>query len=71
VVCGHIHHAAILDIGGVLYVNTGDFVETCSAVAEHQDGRLEILYWQRTAEERRLAAEAEQASTESAAKAAA
>jgi UDP-2,3-diacylglucosamine pyrophosphatase LpxH len=71
VVCGHIHHAAIRDIGGVLYVNTGDFVETCSAVAEHQDGRLEILYWQRTAEERRLAAEAEQASTESAAKAAA
>jgi UDP-2,3-diacylglucosamine pyrophosphatase LpxH len=53
VVCGHIHHAAIRDIGGILYVNTGDFVESCTAVAEHHDGRLEILRWQTTADERR------------------
>ncbi len=46
VVCGHIHHAAIRDIAGVTYVNTGDFVESCTAVAEHADGRLEILRWQ-------------------------
>lgn len=56
VVCGHIHHAAIRNIGGILYVNTGDFVESCTAVAEHRDGRLEILRWQTTAAERRLAA---------------
>jgi UDP-2,3-diacylglucosamine pyrophosphatase LpxH len=56
VVCGHIHHAAIRDIGGILYVNTGDFVESCTAVAEHHDGRLEILHWQTTADERDLAA---------------
>lgn len=70
VVCGHIHHAAIRDIGGILYVNTGDFVESCTAVAEHQDGRLEILRWHSTAEERRLAALAANGGARAAAKAA-
>jgi UDP-2,3-diacylglucosamine pyrophosphatase LpxH len=46
VVCGHIHHSAIRDIGGITYINTGDFVESCTAVAEHADGTLEILRWQ-------------------------
>jgi UDP-2,3-diacylglucosamine pyrophosphatase LpxH len=45
VVCGHIHHSIIRDIDGITYVNTGDFVESCTAVAEHFDGRLEILSW--------------------------
>jgi UDP-2,3-diacylglucosamine pyrophosphatase LpxH len=45
VVCGHIHHAAIHDLFGVTYVNTGDWVESCTAIAEHHDGRLEILRW--------------------------
>ena len=52
VVCGHIHHAAIRDIGGITYVNAGDFVESCTAVAEHADGRLEIVQWQATEAER-------------------
>ena len=60
VVCGHIHHAAIRDMDGIMYVNTGDFVESCTAIAEHQDGRLEILHWQTTAAEREAAAAAEQ-----------
>jgi hypothetical protein len=30
---------------GVIYVNTGDFVESCSLVVEHYDGRLEVLRW--------------------------
>lgn len=47
VVCGHIHHAAMRDIGGIAYINTGDWVESCTAVAEHHDGRLEILRWTR------------------------
>jgi UDP-2,3-diacylglucosamine pyrophosphatase LpxH len=55
VVCGHIHHAAIRDMNGVLYVNTGDFVESCTAVAEHADGRLEIIDWQLTAEQQKAA----------------
>lgn len=54
VICGHIHHAIIRQIGGVTYVNTGDFVETCSAIVEHNDGRLEIIYWRTTAVERGL-----------------
>jgi UDP-2,3-diacylglucosamine pyrophosphatase LpxH len=45
VICGHIHHAAIRRIGAVTYVNTGDFVESCTAIAEHADGSLEILRW--------------------------
>jgi UDP-2,3-diacylglucosamine pyrophosphatase LpxH len=47
VVCGHIHHAAMHDRGGITYVNTGDWVESCTAVAEHHDGRLEIIAWTR------------------------
>ncbi|QJE73759.1 UDP-2,3-diacylglucosamine diphosphatase [Aerophototrophica crusticola] len=45
VICGHIHHAEMRDLGGVLYVNDGDWVESCTALVEHMDGRLEILYW--------------------------
>lgn len=51
VICGHIHHATIKQIDGVLYINTGDFVESCSAVVEHEDGHFEIIYWQMTAQE--------------------
>ena len=45
VVCGHIHHPEIRQIGGVLYCNDGDWVESCSALVEHFDGRLEIIHW--------------------------
>jgi UDP-2,3-diacylglucosamine pyrophosphatase LpxH len=45
VVCGHIHHAEIRDIGGVLYCNDGDWVESCTALVEHADGKLEIIKW--------------------------
>jgi UDP-2,3-diacylglucosamine pyrophosphatase LpxH len=47
VICGHIHHAAIREMHGVTYVNTGDFVESCTGVLEHMDGRLEIVQWTR------------------------
>jgi Uncharacterized protein conserved in bacteria len=45
VICGHIHHAAMHDDFGVRYVNTGDWVESCTALVEHYDGSLEILSW--------------------------
>jgi len=45
VVCGHIHQAEIRQMEGVLYCNDGDWVENCSALVEHFDGRLEILHW--------------------------
>src|SRR3546814_13333878 len=43
VVCGHIHHAEIRDIDGILYCNDGDWVESCTALVEHFAVRLEIL----------------------------
>ncbi len=45
VVCGHIHHAEICDVNGILYCNDGDWVESRTALVEHGDGRLEILHW--------------------------
>jgi UDP-2,3-diacylglucosamine pyrophosphatase LpxH len=45
VVCGHIHRAEMREIGGVLYCNDGDWVESCTAMVEHLDGRLEIIHW--------------------------
>ena len=45
VVCGHIHHAEMRDLGGVLYLNCGDWVESCTALVEHQDGRIELVDW--------------------------
>jgi UDP-2,3-diacylglucosamine pyrophosphatase LpxH len=45
VICGHIHKAEMRDIDGVKYVNDGDWVESCTALVEHMDGRLEILEW--------------------------
>jgi UDP-2,3-diacylglucosamine pyrophosphatase LpxH len=48
VICGHIHHAVIHDDYGIRYVNCGDWVESCTAVVEHPDGRLEIIDWANT-----------------------
>ncbi len=45
VVCGHIHHAEMREVGGVLYINDGDWVESCTALVEHEDGRLELIDW--------------------------
>jgi UDP-2,3-diacylglucosamine pyrophosphatase LpxH len=49
VICGHIHSAAIKRIDGVLYVNCGDWVDSCTAIVEHFDGRLELIEWGATA----------------------
>ena len=45
VICVHIHHAVIHDEFGVRYINCGDWVESCTAVVEHRDGRFEIVTW--------------------------
>jgi UDP-2,3-diacylglucosamine pyrophosphatase LpxH len=45
VICGHIHHAEIKEIDGVVYMNDGDWVESMTALVEHHDGRWEILTW--------------------------
>lgn len=45
VVCGHIHTAEYREIAGVQYYNDGDWVEGCTALVEHFDGRMEVLHW--------------------------
>jgi UDP-2,3-diacylglucosamine pyrophosphatase LpxH len=45
VICGHIHHATIHDLYGTRYMNCGDWVESCTALAEHYDGTFELLTW--------------------------
>ncbi|WP_414473780.1 UDP-2,3-diacylglucosamine diphosphatase [Microvirga sp. M2] len=48
VICGHIHHAAMHENYGIAYVNTGDWVESCTVVVEHWDGTLELIRWSDT-----------------------
>lgn len=45
VVCGHIHTAEERSFGDLVYYNDGDWVESCTALVEHHDGRMEILHW--------------------------
>lgn len=58
VVCGHIHHAELSEINGITYCNDGDWVEGCTALVEHFDGRLEILHWADEVEQRNRSATA-------------
>lgn len=45
VICGHIHRAEITRIDEIEYCNCGDWVESCTALVEHFDGRMEIVHW--------------------------
>ena len=45
VICGHIHHAEIKDIDGIVYMNDGDWVESCTALVESHSGTWEIVRW--------------------------
>ena len=45
VVCRHIHRANLRHIEGTLYGNTGDWVESCSALIESEQGELQLLRW--------------------------
>jgi UDP-2,3-diacylglucosamine pyrophosphatase LpxH len=45
IICGHIHHAELRQCGDLWYANDGDWVESCTALVEHLDGRLEVLRW--------------------------
>jgi UDP-2,3-diacylglucosamine pyrophosphatase LpxH len=53
VVCGHIHHAAHRTIGGIQYLNCGDWVESCTAIAEDAAGKLHVIDWLETVRERK------------------
>jgi len=45
VICGHIHSAELRDIDGLTYMNCGDWVDSCTAIVEHHDGRMELINW--------------------------
>ncbi|MEW8562262.1 MAG: hypothetical protein AB2541_09160, partial [Candidatus Thiodiazotropha sp.] len=45
VICGHIHHAVINEMDGLTYANCGDWVESCTALAETPDGSLKLIRW--------------------------
>jgi UDP-2,3-diacylglucosamine pyrophosphatase LpxH len=51
-ICGHIHHANQRMIDGIHYLNCGDWVESCTAVAERFDGTFEIIRWKHELAER-------------------
>lgn len=44
VICGHIHSAALRTEDRISYINCGDWVDSCSAVVEHLDGRMELIH---------------------------
>lgn len=43
IICGHVHHAELRDIGGITYGNSGDWVDSRTAIVEHHDGSLAIV----------------------------
>ena len=45
IICGHIHCAAIRQVGELTYVNCGDWVDSCTAIVEHDNGALELIAW--------------------------
>jgi UDP-2,3-diacylglucosamine pyrophosphatase LpxH len=45
VICGHIHFADMHDRMGIHYINTGDWVESCTAIAETEEGAFELIRW--------------------------
>lgn len=45
VVCGHIHHAALEEMDGISYANAGDWVESCTALTESEQGQMRIVHW--------------------------
>lgn len=44
-ICGHIHHPNIREMSGLTYFNDGDWVETCSALVEDQNGEMQVVHW--------------------------
>ncbi|HUL54950.1 MAG TPA: UDP-2,3-diacylglucosamine diphosphatase [Opitutaceae bacterium] len=47
VMCGHIHSPADKMIGDIHYLNSGDWIESLTAIVEHHDGRFELIDYRR------------------------
>lgn len=65
VICGHIHTPEMRMIDGIHYCNDGDWVETCSALVEHHDGKFELLDWTRFQEQKFLEQRSSKTGTDS------
>ena len=52
VICGHIHQPALRQIDDILYCNTGDWIENCTALVETESGELEIIWWHKEMDDR-------------------
>lgn len=50
VICGHSHYPAMKEVDGVLYLNCGDWVDSCTAIVENFDGSMELIHWNGAAE---------------------
>jgi UDP-2,3-diacylglucosamine pyrophosphatase LpxH len=62
IICGHIHSAARREVAGIQYLNCGDWVDSCTAVAEDADGRFQLIRWLEVMRARRAASVATSAS---------
>ncbi len=54
IICGHIHTAASRMIGGVHYMNCGDWVESCTAIVETLSGEMQVVHWPVASANRRM-----------------
>ncbi len=63
IICGHIHTPADKQMDEIHYLNSGDWVESLSAIIEHHDGRMELITYQEFMH--RVAAEMEETFTAS------
>jgi len=54
IICGHIHQAALKEINGVIYMNSGDWVESMSALAEDRDGNWSLVYYADTSSDKSI-----------------
>ncbi|MDO3388077.1 UDP-2,3-diacylglucosamine diphosphatase [Gilvimarinus sp. SDUM040013] len=45
VICGHIHYPAMLEQEGIRYCNTGDWIESCTAIVEDFSGEMRLLHY--------------------------
>lgn len=61
IICGHIHHAASRQMNEVHYLNTGDWVESCTAIGETHAGEFELIRWLDVVRAREAEARAEKA----------
>ena len=48
IICGHIHQPAMKEINGILYLNSGDWVESLTALVEDHNGEWQLVYYSET-----------------------